>query len=48
LTPEQYWCKIPELGNLTAEQRWVKTNTVGGRHRKCCKLYDCYFGLYRV
>lgn len=21
LTPEQYWCKIPELGNLTAEQR---------------------------
>jgi hypothetical protein len=24
VTPEGYWCNIPELKNLTAEQRWVQ------------------------
>jgi hypothetical protein len=23
VTPEEYWCRIPELTNLTPEQRWV-------------------------
>lgn len=23
ITPEQYWCRVPELEHLTPEERWV-------------------------